>query len=124
MRLAAERYAGSGTLQIDCLICIPLDEGFIHIEAESDLINMIGTNPWPIVLAQSASGQLKVIGLNESENPYYSDLTVQLTGGFQNGSDIHRVVAAQRNTAHSLLQDRLAVKFEVYPRWITLRGTA
>lgn len=120
LRLAADRYAGTGTLDIDCLVMIPIDEGFIHIEARSGL----GAGFYDVTITQSADGQVNVACFSSEGVPIYSDIVPELSGGFPLGENVHAIVAANRNPHSNDIADGLAVKFDVYPRWVTLRGAA
>jgi hypothetical protein len=120
LRLSMERTAGTGTLDMDHLVMIPVDEGFISVEAVSDLTALITPLRWPVLVMHSAEDRVTVIGTN-SGDPIYSDVIAQVSGGLPAGTNVYAVIAAQRQ-ADSVWQDTIDLTVEGFERWITLRG--
>jgi hypothetical protein len=122
LRLSAELYAGSGTLEIDCLLMIPVDEGFIAFEAVTDgTIGGRGGMKYPVMIAHSADNKVTAIGTDAGGDPIYNDITAQVINGLPKGSTVYAVCAAQRADG-SFREDTLDLSIEGYERWLTLRG--
>jgi hypothetical protein len=121
LRLSAELYAGTGTLEFDCLIMIPVDEGFIGFEASTDATIGVSLVNYPVTIAHSADNKVTAIGTNDSGDPIYNDITAQVIEGLPIGTSVYAVCAAQRYHA-SVRFDTLDLTIEGYERWFTLRG--
>ena len=113
LRIEAERTAGTSYLDVDCLILIPSDEGFIHLE---DLV-------------LPASQTVDIVIRPEGEYGAYQGNaiipTAQVIGGFPihaDASNSYAIVCGKRQQS-SVLTDEVKITVDVYPRWTTLRGT-
>ena len=122
LTILAERYAGTGTLDLDCLIMIPLDEGFISVNGNSDITAWLGPVEFSVRISRGADERISAAGARGTDpEPFYTDLAVQATGGFGPGGNVYIILAAQRVTG-SFIQDEVNVALYLYRRWLTLRG--
>jgi hypothetical protein len=122
LRISAERYAGSGTLDLDCLILIPIDEGFISVAAQTDPGTYTGPDEFSVRISRSADERISAAGSYGTEGPpFYTDVAVQATGGPGPGENVHVILAAQRETG-SDIEDEVNLALYLYRRWLTLRG--
>lgn len=116
MEVEAESTGGSGNLDLDCLILIPLD-GLIHAS-----IVDIG-NECAMQIVQSADGSVSGIGY-AGGSPFFA-VTAEMTNGLPIDSSL-MVVAGQRSTVGggSVKGDLTSVTMQVWRRWRVLRGSA
>ncbi len=111
----ARRVSGSGDLDIDCLIFIPVDSFFLFAEGT----NVIGTN---------ASAGLQIFTRPDGvEQAYSASLAervsnVQMVGPGIPVGDGRMVICAARTDRVSVLTDTLTIKMNHWPRWASLRG--
>jgi len=118
LRIEAERTAGTSYLDVDCLILIPCDEGFIHLD---DLVLQVSETVEILMLPEGTNGAFNV--LNVQNNAIIP--TAQVVGGLPihvNASDSYAIVCGKRASS-SVLTDEVKITVDVYPRWTTLRGT-
>jgi hypothetical protein len=98
---------------MDCLVLIPVDEGFVHIDTDS------ARGSGEVAVAQYADGNYagyqtdggQIVGVAAKAN---------VTGGVPPGS-CAVVIAAERET-QSVLTDTCDILLKVYQRWESLRG--
>jgi len=122
----AERVGGAGTLDLDCMIPLPIDEGYLIVKNA----NMVaGASPRALVIAQSPLGQwgaavVGSTGLVESL-PEVSAHNFALGPG---ETSVVLVCAANKTedlrTPHILSSPDTTIidAPAYYPRWLSLRG--
>jgi hypothetical protein len=110
--IAAERVSGAGSLEMDCLMFVPIEEGFVFAKVITPGSGL------PASVFRSADG--KVFGYTTGANTAYSLIEPKAKGGLPLGSGIG-VIAAERD-GQSVLTDTVDVDLSVYQRWETLRG--
>jgi hypothetical protein len=121
LRLSADLYAGSGTLEMDCLLMIPVDEGLIEFEGNTEPMIVIDPLRYPVMLTQSADNKVRAIGSDENGVALYTDMAPQVLEGMPTGGNVHVVCAAQRYH-ESIRFDTIDLSIAGYERWLTLRG--
>jgi len=117
LRIEAERTAGSDNLELDCLVPIPMAEGFLYVD--KGVVKYLAGDTNPVIVKIYPDG--------------YSDGWAY-TGGYPIKSvivepvqyrlpvgDGRLVLAAQRSAEHHL-DDYIDLTFQIYERWRTLRG--
>lgn len=110
----AERESGAASLELDCLILIPLDEGFIHM---GRVDSTAYTTP-DFEGFQFADGRIEGVIHGAT---YVAELVpTVIEGGLPVGSGIG-VLAAERYQ-DSDKADTADVRLRVYQRWESLRG--
>jgi len=116
LRIAAELVAGSAgadALDMDCIIPIPVDEGYGHI---------IGGLGWKMNVSVSPIGH--VTANEENSAGYIYAITTAdinpVTCVVPVGAN--RLYCAAQRLASSVLEDTLNVAADIIPRWRTLRG--
>ena len=112
--IAAERVSGTGSLEMDCLVFIPIEEGYIFSKV------LTPGSGFPASVLQTADG--KYYGYTTAVNTAYSLIEPTVKGGLPVGSGIC-VIAAERDD-QSALTDTVDVDLAVYQRWETLRGAS
>lgn len=121
LRLEMDRSAGAGTLDFDCLILVPVDEGFIYAYGGGVFYDFSDTHR--LEIRYSADKRKQAVGYRYGyTGPYYNDIGVDVTGGLPVGAHTHVVFAAQRQGRASVFDDVADLSFQVYSRWLTLRG--
>lgn len=119
----AERITGTPQLHLDCLVMIPVTEGWFSVDMG---------NPAGITGGEGVQTGTLLYLVDRPEGQKYSTyvdtglpLSVgapRVADGMPAGNGIF-VLAGQR-VASSVLADAVNVTFQVYPRWETLRGAA
>lgn len=118
LRLEAQRVSGSSTLDLDCLILVPYDEGFVYTSG-GQIFG--GGTTGTLVVSNGPDGELAATGHNSVYGAaYYDGVAVTLTGGVPVGTTGAIVVGA--NAADSNINDTLYFVITTYERWATLRG--
>jgi hypothetical protein len=117
IRLQAQRTAGTGTdgLHMDCLIPIPVNEGYAHIANGTGVKNELFVNPFGKISCYDYTST-DITGLADATGTNPDDYFLPTGGGIV-------VVAAQR-AAGSTAADAVDIGLKVFPRWRTLRGAA
>jgi len=114
VELWARRTAGSGSLDMDCIVMIPIDEAFISFEGANVLY---------------AADQVKIRVMEKDSIKVYkhqaSGIDAELPFSVANWQlprgDSMFVVAAQRETSQGI-NDNFALEIAALPRWLSLRG--
>ena len=116
LRIAAELTAGNAgadALDLDCLIPIPIDEGYGHL---------VGTSGYQIHLTISPMGQVSTY--EENSSGYINAIAVAnidpLTCVVPVGAN--KIICAAQRAASSVLEDTLYISGYIAPRWRILRG--
>ena len=113
----AERTAGSSYLDMDCLILIPYNEGFIHVSGGG--VKYILGDTRPITVKVHPNEDMD--GWWYTLNMPYASVAVESEGYALPVGAGSLVLAGQRETAHDL-DDRVIVRLYTYRRYRTLRG--
>jgi hypothetical protein len=125
--IQAERISGSGSLDMDCLTLIPVDDGAIHVDIGAD--NTL--NLYPARVSQNADGTLRAF----KTSPTYVEGAatfdpINYTGLIANNSQPYVVAAGQKYAVFTGGQDKINtftekvdVAYNYIPRWRTLRGS-
>ncbi len=113
MRIDAELVSGSGNLDLDCLILIPNDEGFIYS-------NNSGASPDEITIFHHPDG--KAVSASQLSSIQLDSGHPQIVGGAPTGSSFVIVVAGQGESSSSLAAT-LAITMTCRQRWLSLRGS-
>lgn len=129
--LDAEQVTGTPTLSVDCLILIPVDEGWMAVSIDGSGgqgVLYFGGDQRPLYATNRAEGS--------SDSSWYAGGIPQVVGvprvsgglPVTNGTSNILVLAAQRQTSatvfNSTVSDLLGVQVTVYERWESLRGAA
>lgn len=121
--IQAQRTSGSGSLHMDCLVLIPVDDGAIHVASANSTNSSAG---FVLKVCQAASGDIYSFGGSSLFVEYSTTVSpVNYTGLIANGSKPYIVVAGQKfvsTTAQNLFADKLDVAYTYIPRWRALRG--
>lgn len=117
LRIDAELESGSGNLDLDCLVLIPLD-GMIHAINGNVVYSSGSTSPMQIVNA--ADGSVSGVGY-VNVIPYFT-VEAEVRGGMPNETCL-LVIAGQRH-AQSVKGDIVTVNLQAWRRWRALRGIA
>ncbi len=112
----AERVSGSGNLEMDCLIMVPTDEGWLYGEGGS--VEYTGGDSRPFYVQEKADGRKEAMAFASSLPSAVG--TAKITGGLPVGNGI-LVLGAMRATS-STLTDVCNLDMRAYPRWESLRG--
>jgi hypothetical protein len=119
LRIEAERISGTASLDLDCLILIPYDEGFVY--ANGGQVVYAGGDERPVYVNRSADGATTAIGFTGG-TPNFNDIECNVIGGMPVGVT-YGVLAASR-AGSAVLADTLSVTCKAYHRHSTLRGAA
>jgi len=115
IQLWGSRTSGTGDLYLDCLVMLPVDEGYLFCEFD----NNAATDD-ELVFAEGPSGGANAILTNSSgtwEQFFpYDDYNMRLPVG--DG----RLIVVLANLASSSLTAGISFAVEWYPRWLSLRG--
>jgi hypothetical protein len=111
--LAAERISGSGYLEMDCLVLIPMSEGFVSVAHEE-----AGLWNGDTSVIQYADG--KSVGGMTYSTLHWGAARHQIVGGLPIGNGIV-VIAADRGN-QSVKTDTVDVDISAMQRWRGLRG--
>jgi len=121
--LQAERASGSGSLEMDCLVLIPMDDGAVHM-ASALTENL--TNGFYLRVIQNADDSIYTISSSSTYIYYPSTVEPMLYKGLvANSSKPYIVTAGQRyvsTTSQNTFTDLIDVTYTYIPRWRTLRG--
>lgn len=109
----AERIAGSGNLEMDCLILIPTAEGFCYVDAAN-----LNSTSNPVNLFDRPDG--KTDGVQILSGTIGGVVTTKIFGGVPVGNG-NLVVAGQRST-QTIKTDVIGFELYTFARWATLRG--
>lgn len=130
LALDAERAVGTPTLSVDCLIMIPLDEGWLATSIDSSS-GALGVDVNSVLyVTDRADGTRDSTWVDTFSGALQSAGVPRGSGGLPltAGSPVVLVVAAQRQTGPttfvSNLADLVNVQVQVYERWESLRGAA
>lgn len=116
----AELVSGSCDLDMDTLILIPMDEGFVYADGGAVQEQLGATRP--LVVQQHADGNNSCVWFSTSsgrDNPHNIG-NVSVINGMPIGAGL--LVLAGQRAAVSTLADAVRLEMKVYPRWKTLRG--
>lgn len=112
----AELVSGSCNLEMDCLVLIPIEEGWMQVSdgyADPDK---------PIYVTQHPNGEVLALNMSASTTAY-SQAIGRVYGGLPVGTTGQLVAAAQR-AGSSDLADTLEIVIKAYKRWAGLKGAA
>jgi len=109
----AERIAGAGNLEMDCLILIPTLEGFCYVDAAT-----LNATANPVNLFDRADG--KTDGVQIFSGTVGGVVTTKIFGGVPTGNG-SLIVAGQRST-ETVKTDVIGFELYTFARWATLRG--
>lgn len=118
LRIDAELASGSGNLEMDCLILIPRDEGFVYSDGGNITYHL--TTPDFLLVSNLADGR-KYSERYKSGTGVMDIGSPELTGGVPTGTGI--IVLASQRDAVSTLADTLKVIVIYNERWGSLRGS-
>lgn len=116
MGIDAERISGACSLEMDCLVLIPIDEGFVY--AEGMQVQYSGGSTEPCYIAKKADGRVDATQFISSVA--VSMCPAKVSKGMPVGS-VSIVGAGQRSTV-STLADNVTVDMYLYRRWKFMRG--
>ncbi len=114
----AERVSGACSLDMDCLVMIPNDEGFVY--ADGGAVQLVAADTKPLYVQHFADGTKLSVGM--VSNAPQTLGTPSINGGAPIGNGIV-VIAGQRQTV-STLADTVGLLVNVYRRWRSIRGVA
>ena len=121
LRLEAERVAGTGSLDLDVLLLIPVGEGFVFAEGgEVQYVTSPGVSFQPMTIQHRPDGRIDTAGYDVLYDGPYFTVNAQVLGGIPVGAGA-AVLAGQRQ-ASSVLADAIGLNIRFFPRWATLRG--
>lgn len=110
IELSAERVSGSGNLEMDCLMLIPINDAFIHVNFGTDQDDIgIRVNPAGYISSGGAIFKQGDINLIDWSLPANSEAPLVVFTG-------------QRVSSHTLT-DGVTTSILYVRRWRTLRGT-
>lgn len=122
--LQAERISGSGNLELDCLVLIPIDDGGVHV---ASAMNENVTNGFYLHVIQDADGAVRTFASSSTYVDYPSTIEpMNFTGLIANNSKPYIVVAGQKyvsTSSQSVFTDDIDITYTYIPRWRTLRGS-
>jgi hypothetical protein len=120
--IEARRTSGSGDLNLDCLIPIPVDEGFIKIDSNASQIaqpsTYFGQSPeghFVAVQHDTTTGDLNQLSFIDSVNNF------SLPPGDGRIYCVYERVSASSITATVIFNDADSGRY--YERWLSLRGS-
>lgn len=118
LRFEAERVSGSGSLMVDCLLLVPISEGFVHLTGGNVL--QAGADVRYAEVLMFPDGAIAGNAW-ENSNPIATlDIDIQRYGLPVGTGTLFMV--AQRET-QSYLADYCDIQIKYIPRWLTLRGS-
>lgn len=109
----AEQVSGSGSLKLDCLIWIPLDDGFIYFNGVN-----LGTTQ-DVNIREAMDGNIYVDQLDATGNPIYTG-SGQISGGLPVENGV--LILAANNLTRNIPADNFDISMQVAQRWEMLRG--
>ncbi len=115
MGIDAERISGACSLEMDCLVLIPIGEGYVFVDGANVQYSAPNTNP--MFVTQHADG--RTASVQNTTEPV-SVGTPRVGGGVPTGNGI--LVLAGQRVSSSVLADHIDMSMSVYPRWSLLRG--
>jgi hypothetical protein len=121
IRIDAARILGSGggdTLDLDCLVLIPIDEGYCHFSGAQ----ISQANDWDNIVYNLPEGRIhsEVIqpgGIGRLDTSGTSPERLVIPPG-----EVRMVVAGQHGAGGYKTGSTVDIDLDVYPRWATLRG--
>lgn len=117
--IEAERVSGANALDLDCLIMIPIAEGWAY--GEEAAINPASSNDYYIL--SRAGGQKVSMTVNAGSGTVYYPGVPRVEGGLPVGSTGYVVMAGGRVTAGGVATSaQVDVVMTAYHRWAHLRG--
>lgn len=118
LRLEAERASGGNSLYLDCMILIPVDEGFAHfsgLDVQTDL-------SYGGFISQEADGRLLSYSLSNGAVNGIPDTSGTHPGSFYAPVGASSLIVAGQRSASSVLADHCDLYVGYVPRWAMLRG--
>jgi hypothetical protein len=118
----AERISGGGLLHMDCLVLIPIDEGFIYSDSWA---NVQYADSWgnPLVVYSRPNG-VNVSYVFDTSTSISSPGDPQVFQGLPVGSGIGVLAGCINSiTPTCVVSDVLNIDVDVYQRWEYLRGS-
>ncbi len=118
LQIYASRTSGAGTLDLDCVVLIPLDEGYLILK---DFILLAGATPG-VIIGTSPEDEINAVQVitTQGEIPTIDDHGFTLPPG-----DGRMIILYARDTT-SNITDTITVNVDdagsYYERWLSLRG--
>jgi hypothetical protein len=116
--LEAEKIAGSGSLYFDCLVLIPVDEGFICQSGGT----VSAFNNYKTYVHQGPDGHSTAVSYSAGSGGHTSNIDLTFSGGMPTGK-VYGVIAADY-LAGQPRDELLGVKLSVLKRYTTFRGVS
>lgn len=120
LQIFAERISGSGNLDFDCLILIPVGEGSIYFHG-GQIYYQLGVSQ-AVGVVKLADSKVLAVGSYITTDYVLNDIIAEIRGGAPTGSSVYFVMAAARETS-SVLTDYVGFNVTLFNRWMTLRGS-
>jgi hypothetical protein len=119
--LYAERYSGSASLEVDCFILIPRDDGMAKISFDHEHSNPNAGARIDQNVQGEVTGTLYVSSVDSVEG---QGLVEPLHWELPNRDDtVYAIVAADGLTTASDKASTMTLTYKYIPRWLTLRGS-
>lgn len=118
----AQRGSGTGSLYMDCVVLIPLDDGAIHVTTEPNSLS--GAGGADRIIVHQAPDEA-IHGAHDRGSGSYDTAITQPQGFWSAPTDATApviVAAADDYSFGSVLNDTLNLDYIYIPRWRTLRG--
>jgi hypothetical protein len=119
----AQRGSGTGSLYMDCLVLIPIDDGAIGVTTKPGSLTGVGGTE-RIAVYQAPDGAIH--GTHDWGSASHDIAVTQPQGSWSAPNDATApliVVAADDYSFGSVLNDTVNVSYIYIPRWRTLRGS-
>lgn len=119
VQILAERLVGTGNLELDCIILMPVDDGFIYVRAPTEIIYIT-----PLVIIQNPDDSIRVAIANTNFQVFFTPSPTPRNLSLpSNDSSPRIIVAAQGDLNGSSKTDTIDVAITYATRWATLRGS-
>jgi hypothetical protein len=117
VQIRAERLAGTGNLELDCMILIPVDDGFVYVKLPIE-ISSLGS----LIIIQNPDDSIRTVINMSNQALLTPSATPRNLSLPANDSSPRIIVAAQGDLNGSDKNDTIDVAVAYAQRWATLRG--
>jgi hypothetical protein len=118
LRIEAERTSGSNSLYLDCLVLVPVDEGFFHVSG----IDVDAAATDFALIVQEADGRILSLSNSGDVAAGTPDTSGTHPGSFFVPVGASNLILVGQRAASSVLADHFEVLVAYVPRWAMLRG--
>ena len=120
IQIWARRTVGAGTLDLDCVCPVPVDEGFVSSSGFSLAGLAAGEAFW--TFAEGPDGVIGCIATNGGVTPEFAAFPVVSADAFRLPPGDGRMVIVHAQATLADITDRVQISGYYYPCWYNLRG--